>query len=91
MKCEVLMSVGRYSHLDTTVCWLPKVRYDLLIPNLSAEEFKQRDAELQPLRDFITEWLIPFDVKCDIVVKWHNLPPLTNQNLVLDYNSELKV
>ena len=88
MKCEVLMSVGRYSHLDTTVCWLPKVRYDLLIPNLSAEEFKQRDAELQPLRDFITEWLIPFDVTCEILIKEHS----TRQepSAVLDYNMEIK-
>jgi hypothetical protein len=63
--------------------------YELLIEEMTAEEYQQMTASMGPLKQFISEWLIPFDVKCDIVVKWHNQLPLTNQNLVLDYNSEL--
>ena len=86
LKCEVTITTGRYSHLDTTVCWLPKIRYELLIPGLSSEEFRQKDAELQPLRDFITEWLIPLDTVCEILIKDH---PSTKDSSVLGYNTEV--
>lgn len=69
LKCRVTIQTGRYSHLDTTICWLPKVRYELLIPGLTPEEYRQKDAEIEPLRQFIKEWFIPFDVWCEIVVK----------------------
>jgi len=88
MKCEVDMSIGRYSHLDSTICWLPEIRYDLLIPNLSIEEYRQKDSELQPLRDFIKEWLIPYDVVCNIYIKEH--PEESPKQLTLGYNTEVR-
>ena len=88
-KCEVTCRHGRYSETDNTQRWLPMMTYELLIEEMTAEEYQQMTASMEPLKQFISEWLIPFDVKCDIVVKWHNQLPLTNQNLVLDYNSEL--
>ena len=88
MKCEVDMSIGRYSHLDSTICWLPEIRYDLLIPNLSIEEYRQKDSELQPLRDFIKEWLIPYDVVCNNYIKQH--PEESPKQLTLGYNTEVR-
>jgi len=89
MNCEVEMYMGRYSHIDTTICWLPKVRYELLISGLSSEEYRQLDETMQPLREFIIEWLIPFDVKCEMVIKEHKSPQRTNTRITLGYNSEL--
>ena len=90
MDCEVERSEGRYSHIDTTVCWLPEVRYRLLIPGLTAEEYRSKTEQLQPLIAFVKEWLIPFEVKCDICIREH--PDTTNQlheHITLNYNTEL--
>lgn len=90
LHCQVRVMTGRYSHTDTTLRWLPRVRFELLIPGLSPEEFRTVNAELQPLRDFICEWFIPFEVKCDIVIKEHHSEQLVNTRLTLDYNMEFK-
>lgn len=88
-KCRVECRRGRYSTTDNTRRWLPQITYELLMDRLTAEEFRQLLTDIKPLKRFVCEWLIPFDVECDINVKWHHQPPLTDQRLVLDYNSEL--
>ncbi len=88
IHCDVVMTEGRYSHLDTTVCWLPKVRYELLISGLTPEEYRQRNEEIQPLRDFLIEWFIPFDVVCEILIKEHPTVQNPAGSLTLDYNTE---
>lgn len=90
LHCQVHTTTGRYSHTDTTLRWLPRVRFELLIPGLSPEEFRTLNAEVQPLREFICEWFIPFEVKCDIVIKEHHSEQQVNTRLTLDYNMELK-
>ena len=90
-NCHVECQRGRYSETDNTRRWFPLITYELLIEDMTAEEYRQMIMDMEPVKQFIGEWLIPFDVKCDIVVKWHHQPPLISQNLVLDYNSELKV
>ena len=90
MDCEVERSEGRYSHIDTTICWLPEVRYRLLIPGLTAEEYKSRTEQMQPLIAFIKEWFIPFDVRCYICIREH--PDVHNPlhgRITLNYNTEL--
>ena len=90
IKCEVNMTTGRYSHSDTTRSWLPMVRYDLVIPGLTPEEFQTKDKEIQPLREFLCEWLVPLEVWCQIVIKEYDVPPQTNTRLTLGYNTEVK-
>ena len=65
------------------------ITYELLIEKLTAEEYKKLLIDLEPLKQFVNEWLIPFDIECNITVKWHNQHPITGPKLVLDYNSEL--
>ena len=89
MECEVEMSVTRYSHLDTTICWLPQVRYNLLIPGLTSKAYKERMAELEPLVEFLKEWLIPFDVMCEVKIKEHKDSRAMAVERTLDYNTEL--
>lgn len=90
LHCKVKMMTGRYSHTDTTLRWLPLIRYELLIPGLSPEEFRSLNTTLQPLREFICEWFIPFEVKCDILIKEHHSEQQVNTRLTLGYNMELK-
>lgn len=88
-QCEVEMTEGRYSESDSTIRWVPMVRYDLLIPNLEAEEYRTLSAQLQPFADFITEWFIPAEVVCQVNIKEHGIKQQTNTRLTLDYNTEL--
>ena len=88
-KCEVNMTTGRYSHTDSTRQWLPMVRYELLIPSLSKDEYQEKDAELKPLKDFLQEWFIPVEVWCQIDIKEHDVQQQTNTRLILGYNTEL--
>lgn len=90
MECQVEMSKGRYSHKDTTRCWLPNVKYKLLIPGLTADTYKEYMQNLKPLISFIEEWFIPFDVRCEIDIKEHQSQSrLPEGSLTLNYNTEL--
>jgi len=90
LKCEVRMCTGRYSQTDSTVRWLPKVRYELLMPNLTTEQYREQCEAIKPLVSFLREWLIPFDVHCEILVKEHGAPQRVGERLTLNYNMELK-
>ena len=90
VKCDVKMTTGRYSHTDSTRQWLPMVRFELLIPGLSAEEYRQKTEALEPLRMFLSEWFIPMEVWCEIVIREHSVPQQTNTRLTLGYNTEVK-
>lgn len=86
---DVQMITGKYSQTDNTRTWLPMVKYHLMIPGLTAENYQALTAEVFPLRNFINEWFVPFDVKCDILIKQYYQPFTLNDKLVLDYNTEL--
>lgn len=89
-KCKVNMKISRYSDSDTTQCWLPMVRYDLVIPGLTPEEYREKDNDIEPLREFLCEWLIPAEVWCRIVIKDLDAPQQINSRLTLGYNTEVK-
>lgn len=87
--CEVVRRDGRYSEEDSTRAWIPSVRFELRIPNLTAEEFKALQKDVLPLRVFLSEWFIPAEVRLEILVKHHSASPVLNENMILDYNTEL--
>lgn len=89
MHCQVKIIEGRYSQTDTTRQWLPQVRYELLIPGLTPEEYREKNMALEPLRQFLSEWFIPVEVKCEIVIKEHGSQLQTNTRRTLGYNTEL--
>lgn len=90
LGCQVIMTQGRYSESDSTRCWMPMVRYDLIMPGLDAETYKARSAELEPLANFIREWFIPAEVYCQIKIKEYGQPQRTNMRLTLNYNTEVE-
>lgn len=91
LHCQVDMKMGRFSHTDSTRQWIPKVRYDLLIAGLSPSEFREMVESLKPLRDFIREWFIPYEVRCEIYIKEHKSEQQVNTRLTLGYNTELTI
>lgn len=86
--CEVLFTTGRYSETDNTRCWLPMVRYELLMPNLSTEEYNRLTEEIRPLCRFLEEWLVPMEAKCFVQIKWKEAD--LSAASVLDYNTRLQ-
>ena len=88
VHCPVEMRVGRYSDADTTVAWLPRLQWTLLIDNLSNEQYNQLMNDLQPWFEFIRQWLIPVEIQCEFAVKEYH-PHALNNDLTLNYNSQL--
>lgn len=89
--CQVVMTTGRYSESDSTLGWMPLVRYELLIADLDAEAYRTLNSELQPFADFIKEWFIPAETICQIKIKEHGAEQRMNGRLTLEYNTELKI
>ena len=87
--CPVSMQERRYSELDSTRCWLPVIRYDLLVPGLSADGYRTLSADVQPLTDFLAEWFMPMEMKLELRVKQHDAQPRLDGEMILDYNTEL--
>ena len=85
--CEVRMSEHRYSESDSTRAWLPEIRYELLIPGLTSETYRDLSRDMEPLRDFLGEWFVPMDVRLSLQIR-HPLPAAGQQPL-LDYNTLL--
>lgn len=90
MHCHVEVAIDRYSHLDTTICWQPRVKYSVLIPGLTPEEYRERTEAMVPLVAFLKEWFIPFDVRCEVKIKEHHPTQGTHGRVTLDYNTEVK-
>ena len=88
-RCPVTREARRYSELDSTRCWLPVMRYELLIPGLSAQEYLELSDNLQPLKDFLSEWFVPAEVRLEICIKQHQGPGRLEEQATLDYNTEL--
>jgi len=86
----VYMTKGRYSDEDTTRYWLPKVRYDVVVQGLSKEEYGKFYNDVQPLCEFVNDWLVPFDVRAEIVIRERKKEPTLDNRLILDYNIEVK-
>ncbi len=86
--CEVEMTTGRYSEKDNTRYWMPWVKYDLLIDNLTNEEYKELHGNVRALEMFICKWFIPFDTKCNLRIKQHGKLCELKANLTLNYNTE---
>lgn len=87
--CEVTMQERRYSETDSTRQWLPSIRYELLVPELTAESYREMLLDVKPLEAFLGEWFVPMEVRLEIEIKQHNALRPLDGGLTLDYNTEL--
>ncbi len=88
--CQTRLLISRYSDDDNTRRWLPGVQFQLLMPDMTAEEFRQLYADTRPLEKFLIEWFIPAEVHCQLTIKHHLKAEEKSSSLVLDYNTDLK-
>lgn len=87
-KCEVQLTIGRYSETDNTRSWLPMARYEMIMPDLSAEEYNRLMKDVRPLNEFVCEWFMPMEAKCFIDIRWKDID--LPEEPVLNYNTHLK-
>lgn len=90
LHCPVEMDLShRYSTTESDRCWMPMVWYHIVKPGLDSEQYKEAMKALQPLTDFIREWLIPCDVVLRIDYRQHtgNSHGDTS-SIILGYNSK---
>jgi hypothetical protein len=85
----VVLSRSKYSDDDNTRTWIPMVRYELIMPHLSQDEYTDIFLQLESLTCFLKEWFIPFEAECTIAIQWHNAPVNTPTGRLLDYNTRL--
>ena len=89
MNCTTKLLLNRYDTDDNSRRWIPAVEFQLLIPNLTAGEYRRLYEDTRPLELFIKEWFIPFEVRCRLSIKHHGCPQTVGDSLTLDYNTEL--
>ena len=88
-RCPVTVTERRWSETDSTREWIPEIRYELEIPDLAPEAYRSLIADLQPLREFLSEWFMPMEMRLELAVKHHLAPRPLETGLTLDYNTEL--
>lgn len=87
--CDVEMQMSQYSHTDTSRCFLPCVHYQLIMNNIDSNNYQSVTNSLDVLKRFITEWFMPYEVKCDMEIKNHDEKFVLDDNMILNYNTEL--
>lgn len=90
LGCKVETDLShRYSQTDSTKAWLPQVRFDIIMPDLSAQEYRSQMELLTPFALFLREWFLPFDMQSRFALRQHRDTLLKDAVPVLDYNIEL--
>ena len=88
--CDVNLFTGRYSETDDTQKWIPLIRYELIIENLNNPKFNALSKGLARVREFISEWFIPAEMRCEVLIKDHRQLNRLDSKLTLDYNTQIQ-
>ena len=65
----VRLTRGCWSDTDSTRERIPWVRYDIIRDGMDEETYLQESSALQPFADFVREWLLPAEARCEIAYK----------------------
>lgn len=87
-NCKVETKTGRYTWEEYQECSQPSIIYQLIIENLKNEDYNALKEEIEPFKQFMKEWFIPFNTYFDINIRHHNHPFVLGDNLTLNYNLE---
>lgn len=87
-NCKVEIKTGRYTWEENPECTQPSIIYQLIIENLKNEDYNVLKEEIEPFKQFMSEWFIPFNTYFDINIRQHNHPFVLGNNLTLNYNLE---
>lgn len=81
---KVRVRQSAFSDYDNSRAWMPKLNFDIIIPDLAQEDYLAMTAKFTPLIDFVIEHFVPYDVVCDVQIKSLDAPKETS---LLNYNS----
>lgn len=86
--CPVEMDLShRYSTTESDRAWMPMVWYHILKADLDQSSFIELTNALQPLIDFLREWLIPYDMACRIDYRSPSSEMNNGKPVLLGYNT----
>lgn len=64
-------------------------RFIIHIPNLSVEEYFQKNHQISKMFEILKEYFLPFDIEYDFKIKDRKHKFILSQNLILDYNTNI--
>lgn len=79
----------RHSLTESYLAWMPKVIFTVHVPGLNPETYKKEVERIEGLSKFIVEWLMPYDVVTETVVRDVESKDVLSDSSMLDYNSKL--
>lgn len=80
----------RHSLTESYLAWMPKVIFVVHVGGLDPEGYRSECDRLSALSEFITEWLMPYDVITEIIVRDVEPKDILSGSTMLDYNSKLR-
>ena len=87
---RVTTHITCYNWSDKTVDTQPMVCYKVWVPDLTSEDYKELEKNIEALKNFLVEWFIPFDTYCAIEIKAEKNTSLNNA-MLLNYNTKLSL
>ncbi len=91
LHCDVELDLShRYSDDESDKAWMPYAIYTLIIPGLTATEYQEKIKSLEPLKHFIQDRLIPFDVVFELRIRDRRNADEDIPARILDYNYQIK-
>lgn len=81
---QVEIKRSDYSEKDNTRYWLPMLTFNIIIDDLTSEEYIQEEEKIQPLGEFLREYFLPFEAICEFHVKSSN-----KNSSLLNYSTAL--
>lgn len=79
----------RHSEAESFNAWMPKVIFEVVIPGLDSESYKEKRAELLALWDFLSYWMLPYDAVSEIAISDETVKDTFGDDIMLDYNCKL--
>lgn len=88
--CSVELDLShRHSVGESVSVWMPEAVFSIICDGLDSGAYRSLAGSIGPLCDFVREWLVPFDVFCDIRIRSSEHACGLSEGLLLDYNCVL--
>lgn len=90
LRNRVTTHITCYNWSDKSADTQPMVCYRVWIPDLTTESYREVEKNIEALNNFLLEWFIPFDTRCEIELKTEKSASLNNK-MLLNYNTKLSL
>ena len=86
---KIILDVEKVDLLTIENSEITRKRFIIHIPNLSVEEYFQKNNQIANIFDILNEYFLPFDIEYDFKIKDREQKFILSENLILDYNTNL--